>query len=168
MFDKSKRFRDIVDEVDRIFDTMEKEMEDMMKHVYESSSKLLDHPFVYGFSVRMGPEGEPIVRTFGDRSTSEQTFREPVYDQLINEEKGELKVLVELPGVDKEDIQLKSSEEDLTISARRGERIYSTNIKLNSPVESETASASYRTGILEVTFKLRGKANKGYTKINVE
>jgi HSP20 family protein len=168
MFNKPKKFRDVVDELDRMVDMMEKEMEEAMKWMYEPSSTVFDHPFVYGFSVRVGPDGEPIVRTFGDKSLTDRTIREPVYDQIVDEEKGELRLVVELPGVEKEDIQLKSSQEDVTISAQSGERRYNAVMKLNIPVEPAKTTASFRNGILDVVFRTRGNANKGYTSIDVK
>ncbi len=157
-----------MEDVDQIIDLMDKEVEGVMRRMYDSSSKRLEHPFVYGFSMRMSPKGEPIIRTFGDRSLRDRTFREPVYEQVVDEEKGELRLFVELPGVEKEDVRLKCSPEEVAISAQRGEQKYDTSIKLNIPIEPGKTTASCRNGVLEVILGLRDKANKDYTKIGIE
>lgn len=157
-----------MDELDRFINEMEREMERTLRTVYESRGKFISRPMVYGFSMKLGPDGQPILRTFGDKNVTREGFREPVYDQYVDDVRGELKLFVELPGVEKENVELKSTEAQVTVSATQGERTYKVEIPLKAPVEEETAIAAYRNGVLEVTFKLKDKANKGFKKISVE
>ncbi|MEM2429715.1 MAG: Hsp20 family protein [Nitrososphaerales archaeon] len=163
MFNNHKRLRKLMDELDRFIDSIERELEQTIKNIFESRSELLNKPMVYGFSVKIGPEGEPMIQTFGDKILRKEGFREPIYDQIVDEVKRELKLIIELPGVEKEDIKLESFDNEVTVSAERGERRYAANIKLKAPVDSKSAFAVYRNGILEVTFKLKSNTNKGYT-----
>ncbi|MCS7116122.1 MAG: Hsp20 family protein [Nitrososphaerales archaeon] len=156
-----------MDELDRFIDEVERELEGTIKSMFESRSELFNRPMVYGFSVKIGPEGEPIIRTFGDKILRGDGFREPVYDQIVDEERHELKLIVELPGVEKEDIKLESLENEVMILAERGERRYKANIKLKSAVDPKSAHAVYRNGVLDVTFKLKSNANKGY-RVKIE
>jgi len=62
-----------------------------------------------------------------------------------------IRVIVELPGVNEEDIRLDLGEETLTISASRRNQNYYKNVKL--PRASENIIAKlYNNGILEVTL----------------
>ncbi|MEM3437540.1 MAG: Hsp20/alpha crystallin family protein [Nitrososphaerales archaeon] len=168
MFEGRKRFREILNELDRLIDNMEKEIEDTLKSIYEFGSKSFSQPIIYGFSMKIEPNGKPILKLFGDKKLSEEGFREPFYDQFVDESKGELKLIVELPGVEKEDIDLNAIEDELTLSAFHGDRKYKAKINFKIPVDPESAFASYRNGILEVTFKIKDKTNKKYTKIKLE
>jgi HSP20 family protein len=74
-------------------------------------------PFVYGYSMTVGPDGRPEVREFGNvRSPfssaglftrpSISAEREPLTEVTTLDK--DVKVVVEMPGVSKENIQIKS------------------------------------------------------------
>lgn len=156
-----------MEELDRFIEQMEKDVEGLVRDAVESGRKIVSKPFLYGFSMKVGPEGEPVIQTFGDKKAAEG-FREPVHDQFLDNERDTLKLLVELPGVDKKDINLQASEAEGTVNTTTTERKYRAEIKFRSPVDPNSGDALYRNGVLEVTFKLKDKANKGFTKIGVE
>lgn len=168
MLRSRKNFHYILDELDRLIDNMEEDIEDILKSFYESGSKFLSKPMVYGLSMKIGPGGEPVLKLFGDRKLLEEGFREPLYDQIVNEDEGKLKLLVELPGVEKKDIELNVLEDEATVSAIHGDIKYKARIRFKASIDQTSGSASYHNGVLEVTFKLRDKTNKKYTKIKVE
>jgi len=168
MFVRKKKFHDILDELDRVIDGMEDDIENMLKNIYESGSKFLPKPIVYGLSMKVDPNGEPILKLFGDRNLLEEGFREPVYDQIINKDEGKLKLFIELPGVEKKDIELNVLEDEATISAIHDDIKYKARIKFKASVDPTSGSASCHNGVLEATFKLKNKNYKRYTKIKVE
>ncbi|MFQ6124485.1 MAG: archaeal heat shock protein Hsp20 [Candidatus Heimdallarchaeota archaeon] len=115
-------------------------------------------PFVYGFKYSLGPEGQPQFEEFGNVRPSPRgaiTFesREPLID--IIEGPNELKIIVELPGVRKEDIKLKTTDRMMQIKAGKGEYMYQKKLTLPYEVQPETAKAQYNNGVLEVTIKIR-------------
>jgi len=79
----------------------------------------------------------------------------------IKEEDDKYIVTVELPGVKKEDIKLYVNENAISISAKTSVEIvgrkeeYKYKIKLEDPVEPESAKAKYFEGLL--TIELRKK-----------
>ncbi len=89
-------------------------------------------PIIYGYSVTVGADGKPIVREFGNvkpvlgarrgepQLTSE---REPLADIVTTDK--EVKVIVEMPGISKEDIKVNAFENRVEIStSEKGERKY--------------------------------------------
>jgi HSP20 family protein len=76
-------------------------------------------------------------------------------------EDGSIKVVAELPGVEKQDIKLHATPKTLTSSVDTPQRKYYKEIELPEEVETETAKAIYRNGVLEVTLKKTGKKPKG-------
>lgn len=157
----------MIDEIDRFIEEMSREAERMVKDIIKQGIKEVTRPHIYGFTIKLGPRGEPIIKSFGDRM-AQGGWREPIVDQVVFDEKGEVKLFIELPGIEKKDIKLESTEDQVLLTAVTGDRKYRSTIRLKTPVDPESASATYRNGILEATFKVRGKANKEYREVKVE
>ncbi|MFW6003961.1 MAG: Hsp20/alpha crystallin family protein [Halanaeroarchaeum sp.] len=71
----------------------------------------------------------------------------------IYEENETVRVVADIPGVDKEAIDLKCDGEELTIDAAGPEREYAERVRLPVTVDEHSASATYNNGVLEVTFE---------------
>ncbi len=166
----SKRWR-------RIFEDLEKEIEEMEKMFDEEFSKIFESmksgkPYVYGFSITIGPDGKPIIRRFGNveppwivREEGEE-YRTPFVDVFTDEKTNEVKIVVELPGVSKDEINLEATEKTLTIETT-GERKYRTKVDLPVEVDPDSAKANYNNGVLEVVLKPKEELKKG-KKIKIE
>jgi HSP20 family protein len=70
----------------------------------------------------------------------------------IHETDDEVRVVADLPGVEKDDIELKCDGKVLTISAASERREYDERVSLPVRVDEHTAAATYNNGVLEVTF----------------
>lgn len=109
---------------------------------------------VYGFSVRMGGGEKPRIEPFGNvvkkgaRGPAVDDEREPMID--IFDEDSHIVVVVELPGVEESDIKFTVDGDDLSLTARRGERKYSKEIQLPCVVTAKGAVAAYRNGVFEL------------------
>jgi len=113
---------------------------------------------VYGFSVKMGLGGKPVIEQFGNIKATEKgavvaEVREPIIDILDEGEK--LVVIAELPGVEEKDIHLEVKDDILSLSSEAKDRKYSKEVLLPSPVDADSAESSYKNGVLEI--KLRKK-----------
>ena len=122
-------------------------------------------PFVYGYSMTIGPDGKPQIREFGNVKPSlkpETPFgsrrpsidikeeREPLVDVLSTD--SEVKVVAEVPGVDKKDIKVYATEKTLTISVDTPQRKYYKEVELPATIDPKTAKSVYKNGVLEVTM----------------
>ena len=74
---------------------------------------------------------------------------------------------VELPGVQKEDIDLEVMENGFCIKGKRGEKEISGCWMLGHPVNVEEAKAKYDTGLLDIVMPLKNPLVKG-KKVNIE
>ncbi len=176
-----KKKRRFFFEIDDEFERIRREMEEMMNRMFEGFEeleeedfeKLTERPYVWGYSIKIGPDGKPEIKQFGNRPTFKEEKiklseeREPLVDVI--EEKKTIKVVAELPGVNKEDIDLRSTENELEIKVDTPDRKYHKVVKLPCEVKSETAKASYKNGVLEVVIerKEEKKEEKG-KKIPIE
>ena len=71
----------------------------------------------------------------------------------IHETDEEIRVVADLPGVEKKNIELECDGKTLTISARSERREYDERVSLPRRVNEHTASATYNNGVLEVVFE---------------
>lgn len=164
--DKRKSLRDVLDELDRYFEEFEKEIRDFAREGV-SNTRVLSKPFVAGFEMKIGPGGRPSVQYFGDHAVRGNGYRVPLAEQTLDEKAGLLRLLLDMPGVEKKDIEISAKDESVVVTAERDSRKYKAEIQLRSQVEPDSGKAEFKNGVLEISFSLKDKANKGYRRVNV-
>jgi HSP20 family protein len=164
--DKRKELRDMLDELEHYFEGFQKEIEDALKNNIFSGDQP-SWPFVAGFSFNMGPEGKPSMQVFGNNPIRGDGFRSPINEQVVDQKSGILRVLLEMPGVEKQDIKVEATEESAVITAENQEKRYRAELDLKAQVRPESGKAEYKNGMLEISFSLKDKANKGFRRVNV-
>src|SRR5437870_8073696 len=165
--DKRKTMRDLLDELDRSFEEMEKEIEEAVRHGFEGGRKVFSRPFVAGISMGMGPEGKPTIQIFGNDPLSSEGFRSPIHEQVIDDTAKTLRVIAELPGVEKDNIEIAASEDRVSIKAEKGARKYRSDFTLKREVDPQSGKAEYKNGILDLLFLIKDKTNKGYRRVSI-
>lgn len=187
LYDRSDVFRDFEDryrEIDTMFNVFNDISNNGPKELvreYETQEGVKVRevgPIVYGYSMTIGPDGKPQVREFGNvrslgdigsnakkigqnigKSSQISAEREPLVD--VNTTDTEVKVVVEMPGIKKEDIKINTYDSQLEITTSKdAQRKYSKNIELPEQAEIETAKSVYNNGVLEVTFNIKKKEAK--------
>ena len=139
-----------------------------------SLENLGQHPLIYGFSVTHRQGGEsPEIREFGNIPTFEQIesgdrcyldTRKPLIDILETEDK--VHMTAEIPGIEKENILLNATDLILDIETIDGNPKYSERVEMPVKVDPQSAKATYKNGVLEVTFKRLESSSR--TSINIE
>jgi len=168
------------------FDDIDRSTEEMLRDASQRAPKELVRerrapdgstirevgPFVYGYSMKVGPDGKPVVREFGNMRPSPRKgigagrprieladSREPLVDVI--DQGNSVKVVAELPGVGKADIKLNCDGKTVTLSVDTEERRYYKQESLGSEVDPDTARATYKNGVLEVTLTKSKPAMRG-------
>ena len=131
-------------------------------------------PLVYGYSVTIGPDGKPVVREFGNvkpmlgtagggpQLTSE---REPLADVVTTDK--EVKVVVEMPGISKEDIKVNAFDNKVEIStSEKAERKYHKIVELPPDADIDSVKSNYKNGILEITFSKKERPKGKEIKVD--
>jgi HSP20 family protein len=181
-FDEMRR------EMERGFENAFKNMQDqapkdlVKEYQTPGGSKVREYgPFIYGYSMTVGPDGKPKVREFGNVKSPFNiakradfftkplisSEREPLAD--ITTTDNEVKVAVEMPGVSKENIKINVYDNSLEVTTTStGQRKYHEVIQLPPQTDIETATSTYKNGILEIVFKKKERSKPKGRQINID
>jgi len=172
----SRRYKDPFELFDEMIREIEEEFErferEFMRLGGEGEVKTFG-PYVYGFRVTIGPDGKPIVEEFGNIKNYKgkpmiTEEREPLADVI---EKGdEIRVIAEVPGVDKNSIKVKITDggKTLIVRAEGGDRKYYKEIELPTQVDENSAKATYNNGVLQIILKKAKSKEEEGKEIKVE
>jgi HSP20 family protein len=156
---------------ERIMEDIRRMTEEMMKMF---SNAQPGRPVVHGFKIHIGPDGKPRVEDFGNRP-----IKSPEGEPLISEERepltdiiegdNDVAITVEIPGVEKNDIDLNVENDILEIKVDTPNRKYHKRLDLPCDVIPNTTKATYKNGVLDVVIKRKEtkKPGSGY-KVNIE
>lgn len=148
LFKGIERLVDLAGELKEAGGEIRKEGEIDLTHLKEGMKG------VFGFSVKTAVGGKGVrVEPFGNikktpAGPTVQEERQPITD--VFDEKEEVHVYAEMPGVNEEEIKIDLKGDILIILAQGGERKYHKEILLPTKVKPETLTSSYKNGILEV------------------
>src|SRR6185437_5209698 len=163
MFDE--QFRDIT--------TTETPKELVREYVTPKGEKVSEiGPIVYGYSVVVGPDGKPRITEFGNvkqgtriggkestgtrrRGPQLTAEREPLADVITTDK--EVKVVVELPGVNKENIKVHAYEGSAEVIAETQDRKYRRVVDIPTDTDAESVKSTFKNGLLEIVFKRKDK-----------
>lgn len=160
------------DEFDRIFKRMSGsffDIDDIFEEFKGNGSTA--GPFYYGYTMTVGPNGKPVVKEYGNVKPGllpSSDTREPIVDAIVDEKEKLVKLVAEMPGVEKTDVKILVQDKFVDISAEHGEKKYHAKVPINQKVDENSAKASYKNGILELVFKLIEDEKPKGKKVEVE
>ena len=165
----------IFEEFDNIFtDALDKES---TERVLPDGRTLRQYgPYTYGYSMRVGPDGVPEIREFGNvrprRSPFELTEPEGQSRGLTERKSdkesevdvftknNEVKVVIDFPGLEQSDISVQATGKTVTVSLNGTKK----DVQLPEEVDTTSQRFTYKAGILEVTFQKLAKKKDKPTK----
>jgi len=178
---KKPFFKEVENMFHEIEKMMEHEFEDFQEKVpkeYIKERRLPDGstikelgPFVHGYSMKIGSEGKSDLQEFGNLKKASgraevKEEREPLVDVVNNADA--IRVVVELPGVEKTDIKLYGTDDSLTISVNTPQHKYYKEIELPAKIHTKEARSTYKNGVLEAVMpKLEPSGNSKGDPINI-
>jgi len=142
-------------------------------------------PIVYGYSMTIGPDGKPHISQFGNvknlaGGSNKQELnlagmgsgpaltaeREPLAD--LNATEKEIKVIVEMPGIKKEDIKINATEGMVEIMTSGSQRKYHKSVEIPTEADIDSARSNYTNGILEIVFNKKENVKPKGKEVKVE
>jgi len=160
------------DEFNKIFKKMSSSFFDIDDIAEEFKGKGSNFsPFYYGYTMTVGPNGKPVVKEYGNVKPEllpSTDTREPIVDVIADEKEKLVKLVAEIPGVEKTDVKILVQDKFVDISAEHGEKKYHVKVPIKHKVDENSAKASYKNGILELVFKLIEDEKPKGKKVEVE
>jgi HSP20 family protein len=164
------------------FDEMRKEMyrsfEDQFKELESTAPKDLikEYQTPEGTKVR---EGKPKVREFGNMRPSYRmggmsasakpvisSEREPLADVTTTDK--EIKVIIEMPGVSKENIKINAYDQSVEVKSEDPQRKYHRVIDIPPEADTETVKSTYKNGVLEISFQRKEQVKPKGKEVKIE
>lgn len=150
---KSKDIRteenDIFAEFGRMFEDIRQRMDLMRSQTGLTPESM---PLSYSYRVVIGPNGErEVTERYDDQmddGKSQDANDEPLVD--VREREDGVTVIVQLPGVSKEEIDLEVVDKALVIKADRASRRFEHEVALPCLVNPSIAGSEYHNGVLEI------------------
>lgn len=149
------------DEFDNLFRKMSRpfmNMDDIFEEFKDSDNLQTYGPYYYGYTMTIGPDGKPVIKEYGNVKPAllpTSDVREPFVDVLVDDKEKVLKLIAEMPGVEKKDIKIVVEGRTVNLDAEHGEKKYSAKVPIKQKVDENSVKATYANGILEVRFKLK-------------
>jgi len=113
-------------------------------------------PLCYGYTMTVGPDGIPVVKQYGNAKpelSPTSDTREPLVDTLVDDKEKLVKLVAEMPGVEKKDVKIVVDGKIVNIDAENGDKKYHVKVPIQHKVDENSVKASYKNGILEIIFK---------------
>jgi HSP20 family protein len=152
-------------------DDIKKMAEEMMKMFTNAQP---GKPIVHGYKIEFGPDGKPQIADFGNRSVRSPEGVPTISDEIepltdIIEGENDVAITVEIPGVERDDINLIATEDALEIKVDSPKRKYHKRIDLPCNVKTKSTKATYKNGILDIVLeKKEKKKDHGGFKVSIE
>jgi HSP20 family protein len=123
------------DEFNRIFKKMSNSffnIDDIFEEFKTKGSN--QGPYYYGYTMTVDPDGKPIVKEYGNAKpelVSAPNTREPIVDTIVDEKEKLVKLVAEMPGVDKSDLKVVVQDKSVNNMERKNTKSMSQyNTKL--------------------------------------
>jgi len=135
-------------------------------------------PIVYGYSMTIGKDGKPVVHEFGNVKPSKSGYgsvrtkpqlteeREPLVD--VSTTNNQVIIVLEMPGVKKEDIKLYASEYFVEVQSTDPKRKYHKAIELPKEIDIERVKSKFNNGILEITLNKKEETKSRGKEIRID
>lgn len=131
-------------------------------------------PNAWGFALKRDPRGKIKFHQFGNPPFQIKKCAHipegvrPTYYDVIDNEK-DYRIIVELPGIKKEDIDLQIAEQEISVKSisDNKHRQFAAKISLNSSVIAKSAQAKFNNGVLEITIPKKA-FDEGFEKIIID
>jgi HSP20 family protein len=144
-----------------------------MREINKKAEKPRKKKPVFAYSVTLGPYGRVYIREFGhfgcfaNIRDSLKTNHElkPLVD--IIEEDDRVHVVVELPGVIKEQVKIIGTEKNVIIQVNGQSQQPSMSLDLPCYVDLDSAEATLKNGVLEVVMKIGRSSSFKVKRIDI-
>ena len=168
---------DLIDEIDKEFDQKEAMLLNIFEAIDETNIQNFYSSFYHYYhntmvsQYAMASNGRPHVKEFenvGSRGIIERDeIKSPFVDMIIDD-KGFLRITVEMLGVSNDDIVINVSNQFISIHAENEEKNYNLKVPIYHELDPKSSKASYINDILEIKIKLKQITKNKTVQISID
>ncbi len=156
--------------IESAFRAMQRDIQDKQKEITKANQHVPNYfgsiknnktnvkrHFIQGYKISTNPDGKTKVTGFGNQTSKKlkpnlKKIEEPKPLLDIIQTEKEVMVVIELPGVNKKDININGTNKKLSISAKKPNPLFSKKIDLPIKINKNESSAVYKNGVLTITL----------------
>jgi HSP20 family protein len=109
---------------------------------------------------------DAFMRPFDEIGLSDREWRTPFSEMEYDKEKDEIRLVLEMPGIAKEDLQVHVSGKTVKVKGESENRKYMRSYSFPRELDPDKTQASFNNGILELTLGLRDEDDGRQIDIN--
>ncbi|MFX0124992.1 MAG: Hsp20/alpha crystallin family protein [Candidatus Hodarchaeota archaeon] len=161
-------------DIDKYFEDFGKDFERAFKKSFKELSKDSKDSLTWGYRMYWDNSMEkPVVKYFGnfDPTTGkllEEGWRIPPLEKKFDDKNNVWNLVVDLPGVKKENISLSATPAYINIEATSKKRKYKHKVDFDKEIDPESVKAKFNNGILKVTVIPKVPVKAEEKKISIE
>ena len=163
-----------MDNINEEFDKIKEYMDKIIEKAFQDEDIDQRHkPKIYGISMKFGPNDKPQIREFGNNIQKHLPCGRKIWDEnksftdIIEGEKT-IAITVEIPGVEKEEINMNTTDKALTIDINTAQRKFHTVIEYPCEVNPDTIKATYKNGVLDITIDRNEEIKRVGKRVEIE
>ena len=168
MFDKFWK------DIDKFFEEYNKDFERAFKQSFKNLSKGSEDSITWGYKMYWDNSmDKPVVKYFGnfDPTTGkllEEGWRIPPLERLYDDKNNVWNVIVDLPGIKKENISISATNSYINLEATSKKRKYKHKVDFDQEIDPESVKAKFNNGILQITVNPKTPIKSEEKKISIE
>ncbi len=168
MFDRFRK------DWDRIFEEINRDFERMFRNSMKELPNDPENVRTWGFKMFWDNSMEkPVFKYFGniDPMTGkllDDGYRIPSIEKSYDPDVKTWRVIVELPGVKKGEINLTTTNTYLNLETTSKDHKYKHRVEFDTEIEPESVKAKFNNGILDITIKAKISPQPTEKKIAIE
>jgi HSP20 family protein len=157
----------------------DKKLQDDIREMWDEMLDLMNNgqpgkSVIHGFKVQFGPDGKPHIEDFGNKPKRSAKGEFAASDEMepltdIIEGDDSVSITVEIPGVERDDVDLTATDDTLEITVDTPTRKYHKVIDLPCCVKAKSTKATYKNGVLDIVLdKKEKKKDSGGYRVSIE
>jgi len=161
-------------DIDKYFEEFGKDFERAFKKSFKELSKDSDDSLTWGYRMYWDNSmDKPVVKYFGnfDPTTGkllEEGWRIPPLEKIYDDKNNVWKMIVDLPGIKKEDISLAATNTYINLEATSKKRKYKHRVDFDQDIDPESVKAKLNNGILQISVNPKAPIRSEEKKISIE
>lgn len=161
-------------DIDKYFEEFGQDFEQAFKKSFKELSKDSENSLTWGYRMYWDNSmNKPVIKYFGnfDPTTGKllgEGWRIPPIEKNYDDKNNVWNVVIDLPGIKKENISLSATTTYINIEATSKKRKYKHKVDFDQEIDPESVKAKFNNGILQISVNPKAPIKMEEKKISIE